>query len=127
MRDLSSNIGVSPSIAPAVISAGTTNGAGVDLRGFDSASAVVAVGAIAGSGNMTIKLQDSDDNSTFADTVADDRIGAFAAVLLTGTTNDVGYIGGKRYVRAVATLNSGTSVAVSVVIVAGNPHRAPVV
>jgi len=124
-RDLYSNIGVSTTIAPAVVSA-TGNGTGVDLRGFQSATVAYTVGAIVGSGNITPKLQESDDNSTFTDVAAGDLLGSFPAVLLTGTAFRVGYKGSKRYIRAVSTLNSGTSVAVSAVVLLGHPELAPV-
>jgi hypothetical protein len=125
MRDLASNISVAESIRPAVNSAATVTGQTVDCRGFDSAAAVVTVGAIASSGNVTVKLQDSDNGSDWDDVTAANLVGTFPAALLTNTAFDVGYIGGKRYVRAFGTLNSGTSVAYSVAIVRGNPHRAP--
>ena len=125
-RDLTSNIGVFSTIAPAVLTA-TTNGAGVDLRPFNSATLVVNVGAIVGAGNMTAKMQESDDNSAWSDVAAIDTIGtALPAVLVTGTTVRIGYKGIKRYVRAVATLNSGTSVALDAIIVAGHANLAPV-
>lgn len=126
MRDLASNIGVSESIRPAVHSAATVTGQTVDLRGFDSAAAVVTVGALAGAGNVTVKLQDSDNGSDWDDVVAPNLIGAFPAVLLINTALRVGYIGGKRYLRAFGTLNSGTSVTYSVAVVTANASQKPV-
>jgi hypothetical protein len=126
MRDLASNIGVFESIRPAVNSAATVTGQTVDLRGFDAAAAVVTVGAIASSGNVTVKLQDSDNGTDWDDVVAPNLIGAFPAVLLTNTALRVGYVGGRRYLRAFGTLNSGTSVAYSVAIVTGNATQKPV-
>jgi hypothetical protein len=126
MRDLASNIGVFESIRPAVNSAATVTGQSVDLRGFDAAAAVVAVGAIASSGNVTVKLQHSDNNTDWDDVAASGLNGAFPEVLLTNTAFRVGYIGDKRYVRAFGTLNSGTSVAYSVAIVTGNAAQRPV-
>lgn len=126
MRDLASNIGVFESIRPAVNSAATVTGQTVDLRGFDAAAAVVAVGAVAGSGNVTVKLQDSDNGSDWDDVVAPNLVGAFPAVLLVNSILRVGYIGGRRYLRAFGTLNSGTSVAYSVAVVTGNATQKPV-
>jgi hypothetical protein len=126
MRDLASNIGVFESIRPAVNSAATVTGQTVDLRGFDSAAAVVAVGAIASSGNVTVKLQDSANGSDWADVPAAGLVGAFPAALVANSALRVGYIGGNRYLRAFGTLNSGTSVAYSVAIVAGNASQKPV-
>jgi hypothetical protein len=126
MRDLASNIGVFESIRPAVNSAATVTGQTVDLRGFDSAAAVVAVGAIAASGNVTVKLQDSDNGTDWADVTAGNLVGAFPAALTANSALRVGYVGGKRYLRAFGTLNSGTSVAYSAAIVASNASQKPV-
>jgi hypothetical protein len=126
MRDLASNIGVFESIRPAVNSAATVTGQAVNLRGFDSAAAVVSVGAVASSGNVTLKLQDSSNGSDWDDVVAPNLVGAFPAALVANTAFRVGYIGGKPHLRAFGTLNSGTSVAYSVVIVTGNASQKPV-
>lgn len=124
LRDLASNLGAAESIRPAVHS-GSVDGQSVDTRGYDSAAAFVTVGAIAGSGNVTVKLQDSPDNTNWTDVAAANLQGEFPAALLTNTAFLVGYLGTERYVRAVGTLNSGTSVAFSVGIVLGNPNIRP--
>jgi hypothetical protein len=92
------------SIAPAAKTA-TTNGTGVDLAGKQRAAVVLSVGTIT-DGTHTPKLQDSDDNSTFADTTAID--GTFAA-LATGVQQIVGYLGMKRYIRPVITVAGATT------------------
>lgn len=127
MRDLALNIGVILALSPAVLTA-TTKGNAVDVRDFDSAAMVVNTGAIAGSGNFTAKLQESDTTTDgdFADVKADDLVGALPAVLTADGSFKQGYIGTKRYIRVVATLNSGTSIAAGAVAVLGNAHRAPV-
>lgn len=124
-RDLTSNIGVFSSIAPAVLTA-TTNGTGVDLRPFNSAVVVFNTGVIAGAGNMTPKVQESDDNAAWNDVAAIDQLGVLPAVLLTGTVVRAGYRGNKRYLRGVGTLNSGTSVALDALVVVGDANMEPV-
>lgn len=126
LRDLSSNLGMSESIRPAVHAA-TVTGETVDTRGYDSAAVVVTVGAIASSGNITVKLQESDTTTSedFTDVVAADLEGEFPAALLTNTAFLVGYLGTKRYVRAVGTLNSGTSVAFTAGVILGHPNIRP--
>ena len=91
---------------------GTVNGPTNDTRGFDSATLVLQVSAIVAAGVVTYKLQDGDaaNMSDAADVAAADLAGAFAT-LLQNTTQHVGYRGSKRYIRAVATYVSGTSVA----------------
>ncbi|OCJ05250.1 hypothetical protein A6U87_14675 [Rhizobium sp. AC44/96] len=125
MRDLASNIGIVQAIAPAVLTA-TNTPAGVDLLGFGSAAVVIETGAIAGSGNFTPKLQESDDNTNFTDVAAGDLQGTFPTALVATSVVKVGYKGNKRYVRPVLTLNSGTSIAASATIIKGNPAKRPV-
>ncbi|QND48110.1 hypothetical protein HB780_20955 [Rhizobium lusitanum] len=125
MRDLAHNLGFVQSVVPAVLTA-TATGTGVDLLGFDSAAVVISTGAIAGSGNFTPKVQESDDNVTFTDVAAGDLTGALPAVLLASTTAKASYIGNKRYIRSVLTLNSGTSIAASVLVTKGHASSRPV-
>jgi hypothetical protein len=123
-REMASTTSLAESIRPAVLAA-STNGQGVDIRGFGSAMAVLAVGAIVASGNMTPRLEESDDNSTFTTVAAADLEGTFPAALVANSALSVAYKGTKRYVRVATTLNSGTSVAVAAMILLGNPALAP--
>jgi hypothetical protein len=127
MKDGISNIGVVASIVPAVQTA-TAKGTAVDLQGFNKASLIVNTGAIAGSGNFTAKLQESDTTTDgdFTDVAAGDQLGSLPAVLVASTAYKLGYVGNKRYVRAVLTLNSGTSIAAGAIFVLGQPYDAPV-
>lgn len=127
MRDLASNIKVIQTVAPAVLTA-TTKGSAIDLLGFNSAAIVVNSGAIVSSGNFTPKLQESDTTTDgdFTDVAASDLVGTFPSALTASSTAKQSYIGSKRYIRAVLTLNSGTSIAAGVVAVLGDPSSAPV-
>ena len=145
MQDLTHNIVVSNSIINAVKTA-AANGSGVDLKGFEEATAIVDVGAegdtLSGSVYFEISLEHSDDDSTYTDVVQADIInGTIAAggiwLKLDGTTGgdpdttggqwQVGYVGGKRYVRLVlaktGTHTNGTPI--SGVIVKSRPRVAP--
>lgn len=124
MRDIANNISPVTSIAPAILTA-TASGAAVDLLGFNAAAIVISTGAIAGSGNFTPKLQESDDGTTFTDVAASDLIGTLPAVLAASATAKAGYKGFKRFLRPVLTLNSGTSIAASAVIVRGEAAKKP--
>ena len=125
-RDLYSNIGVIAAVVPAVLTA-TNTSAAIDVRGYNSATVVINTGAIVTAGNFTPKLQESDaSGSGFTDVVAADLIGSFPAALAADTAYRVGYKGGKRYLKTVLTLNSGTSIAASAVLVLGHPDLAPV-
>jgi hypothetical protein len=79
MKDIYSDLGMAQGVVPSVVSATTTD-SGVDLQGFNSALVIVASGAIAGDGLFVTKLQDSDDDSTFAD-VADANLSLRSATL----------------------------------------------
>ena len=136
MRDLSNNIVPANSIINATKTA-AANGTGVDLQGYESAMVVVSVGAegdtLAANLYFQISLEHSDDNSTYTDCAQADIIdgtiatdGVFLILDGTGTTVGgtwwIGYVGGKRYVRAViaksGTHSNGTPI--SVLVLKGN-------
>lgn len=125
MRDIVHNIGVVQSVAPADLAA-TTNGTAVDLLGFDSVAFVVTTGARTASGAFTLKLQESDDNSTFTDVEAGHYQAPISGNLPADSTVKVGYRGFKRYVRPVLTKGSGTSMFASVIAIKGNASERPV-
>ena len=146
MQDLSNNIGLGNSIINGVKTA-AANGTGIDLQGFEEATAVVSVGAegdtLSGSVYFEVSLEHSDDDSTYTDCVQADIVnGTIDAggiwLKLDGTTGgdpdttggqwQVGYVGGKRYVRLVlaktGTHTNGTPI--SGLIVKSRPRSAPV-
>ncbi len=123
-RDMNSKLDVNESIRPAVLTA-DTNGESVDLRGAQSATVCVSVGATAGTmTTSTVTLEESDDDATFTDVADADILGA-EPTLTTDTAFQFGYIGGARYVRAVYTEGAATSCALGVMIVRGNLDRSP--
>ncbi|MGB3043912.1 MAG: hypothetical protein WBB98_12075 [Xanthobacteraceae bacterium] len=117
------------SLVPAVQTA-TLKGSTVDLAGYGSALMVVNTGAIAGSPapSFGIAMQHSDTTTDgdFTNVAAADLLGSLPNALEDGTVYRQGYIGKKRYVRAVITKGSGTSIAAGAVFVLGSPHIAPV-
>ena len=137
MKDLSNNISPAISIIPAVRTA-AVNGSGVDLQGYESATAVVFVGAegdtLSSSVHFVVSLEHSDDNSTFTDVaqadIVDGTISSGGIFLkmdgtaggnpdTTGEIHRVGYVGGKRYVRVVlaktGTHSTGTPIGAMIV------------
>ncbi|MGR9434792.1 hypothetical protein ACU8OP_07210 [Rhizobium leguminosarum] len=116
-------------LAPAVVTAAVA-GSAIDLAGFDSALFVINTGAIAGSGDFGVKLQESDTTTEadFADVASADRLGTVPATLAANSVYRVGYIGSKRkrFVRVVVTKAGGTSIALGVTAVLGHPAIAPV-
>ena len=142
MRDLANNIAPVQSLAPAVRTA-DANGDGVDLQGFESATIVVDTGAegdtLSSSVKIDFKLEDSDDNSTFAAVTSNtlvvggtvDSSGIFLTLDANGETpqiSEIGYVGGKRYVRVVAdfTGTHSTGTAVAAAVIKGHPRHGAV-
>lgn len=85
----------------------TQTGTGVDRQGFLSALLVLEVGTVSGtSPTLDVKLQDSADDSTYADVSGE----TLAQVTATGASKSksVDMTSLRRYVRAVGTI-AGTT------------------
>lgn len=105
------NLTLTRSINIAAKTNGTSNGTGVDAAGYDSVTVTFEVGTRT-DGTHVAKIQDSADNSSFADVAAADQVGTFAADVTSNVSQTVAYIGGKRYVRAVLTTSGATTGAI---------------
>lgn len=130
LSDLSYTIGAVQTLS------GTTpnNSALIDMRGYEGLSVVLNTGTVTDAGTaagFTMKLQHSDTTvaGDFADVAAADLLPAGGTTTVTVTTDAannllagaVGYVGGKRYVRAVYTGTSGTNATVQTIFVRGRP------
>jgi len=126
-KDSYSNVSVAASLAPAV-QAATLKGSTVDTSGFATALLIVNTGAVAGDGDYSIAIQESDTTTDgdFADVADADLLGTLPATLEASKVYRQGYIGKKRYLRAVITKTDGTSIAAGAVFVLGTPALAPV-
>ena len=137
MRDISNRTVAVATQVPAVVTA-DANGTGVDLKGFESAMVVVNSGAegdtLSGSVKFDFILEESDDDSTYSAVTSStsvtegsvDSSGIFLTLDANGETpqiSQIGYIGGKRYIRckidATGTHSNGTPI--GVIVVKGNP------
>jgi len=125
MRDLVHNIGAVPAIAPAVQSA-AADGLAIDTLGFGSIAFVINTGAIAGSGDFGVKVQEGDDGSTFTDAAANAVLGTVPATLAASSAYKLGYIGFRRYCRLSLTKAGGTSIALGAVAVKADATQKPV-
>ena len=127
MRDLASNISVSMSLIPATQSA-TAKGTAVDLLGFDSAALVITTGAIVSSGLYVMSLQESatTTDGDFTDVAASNVVGTLPTSLAASSSYKVSYVGTKRYVRAVITKTSGTSIDAGAAFILGHATQRPV-
>ena len=77
-------------------------------------SALLTSSAVSGSGNVTIKIQESSDDSTYADITG----ATFTAVSAANDLQLISFPVTKRYLRCHGTLNSGTSVTLQVTFLA---------
>ncbi|QFQ88712.1 hypothetical protein F8A10_14725 [Paracoccus kondratievae] len=127
MKDGISGLSLVASLVPAVVTA-TTKGSHADLQGYNAATLIITTGAIAGDGLFDVKLQHADttDDGDFSDVAAADLQGTLPAALEADTVCKQGYKGNKRYIRAVITKTSGTSIAAGAIFALGHPHDAPV-
>jgi hypothetical protein len=120
---------------------GTTpnNSALFDTRGYGSLTVALITGTVTDAGaaaGFTLKLQESDTTvaGDFTDVAAADILPAKSATATTiSVTTDgangiiagaLGYVGNKRYVRAVITGTAGTNATVQVKGLLGHPSSA---
>lgn len=127
MRDIFSNIGAKVALAPAVVTA-AGNGLSIDTLNTGRIAFIVATGAIAGSGDFGVKLQESDNGSTgWTDVTDAHQLQTNApATLEADSAYRIGYLGHKRHVRLAVTKAGGTSIGLAAVAVLGNPASRPV-
>lgn len=125
MKDLSSNISPVAVLAPAV-QAASIDGTVIDRKGFESVTYILNSGAIVSAGLFGAKLQDSDDNVTYADVASQYLIGTLPTALAASTVYRAGYVGHKQYTKLVVTKTSGTSIALGAVAILGDAHKRPV-
>ena len=114
-------------VDPDAQTAGAKNGAGVDCRGYEYATFCVQLGTLGTSATVDFKVQDSADNSTFADisgaTITQQtQAGTDASDSVVQVT--VYCPAQARYLRGVLTVGTATSDAGSVVVLS-NPKVAP--
>lgn len=141
MRDLYHNVLATQVLSP-VVATTTKTSSTIDMQGYNSVSIVFAVGlsgdTLSGSLYWTLSLQDSPDNSTWtavaATNISAGVDGGTATAVLNTTSSDrqvysFGYIGGQRYIQAIATPTGSVSSGVPIGIVAlrGTAGYKPVV
>ena len=141
MFDLKNNIELVECLN-AIVKAADTNAAGIDTQGFNSSMAIVNVGApgvtFSTTHKVDIRLQDSSDNSTFADVTDNNYVtggtvggtGIWQTIDADGDCNAVyglGYVGPERYYRVVLDFSGthGTGTVFGVVGAQSNPLHAP--
>jgi hypothetical protein len=128
-KDLYQELAAATSLTPAARSANTAvNGTGVDLQNYGGNVVLIVAGTIT-DGTHAFKIQDSADNSSFADAAAADVVGSltsFTSATTAGTVREASYIGAARYIRVVATTSGATTGGLfSAVVVRGRPRTLP--
>ncbi len=136
IRSEKENVSVSTSVLPNVVNDDTDGGGvGVDLRGHGAALVVFHIGqsgdTLSGTVKLELRVQESADNSTWADVAAADLDGT-QALLIDAAAEDeivhvVGYKGKKRYLRAFVDTTGTHTVGTpcSAVVVRSLPTYAP--
>jgi hypothetical protein len=128
MRDISKNLLAVISIDPQTISSDTTtNGVGVDVRDYDAAMVVFQSNDAVTDGDFALKIQESDDDVTYTDVDSSEQVGTLADFTSSNEgSQQVGYLGNKRYVRPVITSTSTSCGGIFMAsVIAGLPHNAP--
>lgn len=135
MRDLYNNINVVQVANPATATNTVTSSA-IDLQGYNSCTVLISVGqsgdTLSGSVYWTLKLTESVDDSSYTDVAASDMLGSQTAVIDSSSEDEavykLGYVGSKRYLKAVAT-KTGThtnGTPIGIIAVRGDASREPV-
>ncbi|MFI8254084.1 hypothetical protein [Streptomyces filamentosus] len=121
-----------PTLAIALRTNGTVNGTTVDLHenkdAARSAVLIVHAGTVT-DGTHTVSLQESDDDSTWAAAPAASLQGSVPAITSANdeTVYELGYVGSKRYLRAVVvTASATTGGTLGAVIQRAFPRRRPI-
>jgi hypothetical protein len=133
-KDLHNNIDIKRAISPVSVSDNTAQVSQIlDTRGYESIELVIATGSIADADATFSVLIEDGDSSTLTDAAAVSDTFLLGTEALAGfdfaddnECRKIGYVGGKRYVRATITPASNASAALfSAVWVLGNARTAP--
>lgn len=140
MRDLHSSMLFASLIGNATLAADNTPTA-LDLRGYDSAEIILAIGAggitFSGTNKIEFKLTHSDDNVTYTDVTDADMLGvtsivtgiikSLTAAHATAAVYRYGYKGGKRYLKLLADFSGthGTGTPIAAMAALSHGHDNP--
>lgn len=141
MKDLHSGVSAAVLIGAATLAADNTPAA-VDLRGYDAAEILLAIGiggiTFSGTNKVEFKLTHSDDDSSYSDVTVDDMLGldsvasggiikSLVAAHAAAAVYRFGYKGGKRYLKLLADFSGthGTGTPISASVLKGHGHNSP--
>lgn len=121
MKSLHPNLSRGVTLQPLIRPTATYNGTGVDIANYADVQVIVITGAIT-NGTHAYSLEHSTDNSTWAAVSASDMVGTLANGS-DSTTQAVGYLGSRRYLRVVQTVTSGATGANTCALVVGRVRK----
>ena len=133
-KDLHNNIDIKRAISPVSVSDNTAQVSQIlDTRGYESIELVIATGSIADADATFVVLIEDGDSATLTDAAAVSDTFLLGTEALAGFQFDddnecrkIGYVGGKRYVRATITpANNASAALLSAVWVLGHARTAP--
>lgn len=141
MQDMHSDLSVASAIDAATLATDNTPVA-IDLRGFDAAEIVVAIGAggitFTASNKIEFKLTHSDDDASYEPVTEGDVLGveaigtggvikALVAAHAQAGVYRFGYVGGKRYLKLLAAFSGthGTGTPIAGVVIRGHGQINP--
>jgi hypothetical protein len=133
-KDLHNNIDIKRAISPVSVSDNTAQVSQIlDTRGYESIELVIATGSIADSDATFVVLIEDGDSATLTDAAAVSDTFLLGTEALASFQFDddnecrkIGYVGGKRYVRATITpANNASAALLSAVWVLGHARTAP--
>lgn len=121
ISDLKNNVKITPTITGVTVGAATTTGDPIDTAGFGSVTVTLESGLLVVG---TLSIHESDvSGSGFAAAAAADVIGTQGEAAVIDGVITLGYVGSKRYVKAVVVTTTGGIITSNVVL--GNPDLAP--
>lgn len=131
MKDLYNNTQVKATLAVAARTDGTATGTTIDRAAsgapFNAVMFVVHAGTMT-DGSVAVTVEESDDNSSWATATAIQGTAPTIASTDDNKLYEIGYLGGKRYVRLKAVTSGSTSGGTfGGVAILGDPRMAPVV
>lgn len=115
-------IGARIGISPAAQGIGTVNGSGVNVQGVDECLIHLLLGTLVTSSTIDVKVQHSDDNSTFVDITG----AVFSQKTEAGGDSDkefvgrVNLVGAKKFIRIVSVVAAAVAnVCIAVELILG--------
>ena len=98
------------SLSPSSVGAGTVNGTGINVQGVDEALVVLQLGTLTATATLDVKVQHSDDDSTYVDITG----AVFAQKLPADSDGEfvgrIDLVGAKKFIRLVAVTATANTV-----------------